>query len=503
MEDYLVRGFHYQDKSKKFELKLPSARKYKILTVNDTNETLQPAMLIREAVRMRQKTFLKRGHGQPVIYKGYQEVRLHSSLLQILSKHPFPLQQGPFIPHLDCDAFSNQTENEMLTAKTMFSHCESQECGKWTPIQSGLDGWRTITPNTSQLKSSCETYSVSNLEKQIQGPASSKKDMNLLYTCQLQKCVILCCCSICILKTEQCKENCESKMCNKCILQCRQHKLKLPWSFNAKTDHFTMVTKDVNYFQFATPYAGIPVNCESCSKDVLEHQILHLVVHLSCKFCCFEFRPFEKESIVTLGNFTTAERNMIKDENRTCSICFFKCRDILARKRHEINKHMKKEKKLKCEKCHKSYFNKNDLKHHNETKHKTDLEYKCKLCNSLFSSSSKLREHKRSAHIEEIMEGQSKCPDCGKSFTLENNMIRHLREVHRYTNTNLDYAPIDSDIIRCTECDETFLRETNFKRHTETVHGSGNTRKIFKCPSCGQDFSRKDNLTRHMKKNIC
>ena len=101
------------------------------------------------------------------------------------------------------------------------------------------------------------------------------------------------------------------------------------------------------------------------------------------------------------------------------------------------------------------------------------------------------------------MEGQSKCPDCGKSFTLENNMIRHLREVHRYTNTNLDYAPIDSDIIRCRECDETFLRETNFKRHTETVHGSGNTRKIFKCPSCGQDFSRKDNLTRHMKKNIC
>ena len=96
-----------------------------------------------------------------------------------------------------------------------------------------------------------------------------------------------------------------------------------------------MVNKDVNYFQFATPYSGIPVNCESCSKDVLEHQILHLLVHLSCKFCCFEFRPFEKESIVTLGNFTTAERNMIKDENRTCSICFFKCRDILARKRHE------------------------------------------------------------------------------------------------------------------------------------------------------------------------
>ena len=63
----------------------------------------------------------------------------------------------------------------MLMAKTIFSHSESQECGEWTPIQSGLDGWGHISPNTSQLKSPCETYTVSKLENGIQR------------TCQLQK----------------------------------------------------------------------------------------------------------------------------------------------------------------------------------------------------------------------------------------------------------------------------------------------------------------------------
>ena len=88
------------------------------------------------------------------------------------------------------------------------------------------------------------------------------------------------------------------------------------------------------------------------------------------------------------------------------------------------------------------------------------------------------------------------------AFTFEKNMIRH-KEVHRYTFENLDYAPIDGDIIRCMECDETFSRETHLKRHKETVHESRNTSKMIKCSSCGKEFSRKDSLTRHVKKNIC
>ena len=304
----------------------------------------------------------------------------------------------------------------MLTAKTMFNHSESQECGEWTPTQSGLDGWGTISPNTSQTKSPGETYSVSKLENGIQGPASSKKDMNLLYTCQLQNCIIHCPCSLCI--NEQCEENCEAKFGKKCRQQCKKHKLNLPWSFRVKTVHFTMVTNNTNYFKFATPYAGIPLNCHACSKDVLEHQILHLVVHLSCKFCSLEFRPFEKESIVTLGDFTKAERSMIKDENRTCSICFIKCKDRLALRRHAINKHKQKERKLKCDICNKSYFNKTSLKYHNETKHGTKCEYKCELCIELFPSSTELTKHKRISHIEAIGESQIKCRDCGKSFTI-------------------------------------------------------------------------------------
>ena len=137
-----------------------------------------------------------------------------------------------------------------------------------------------------------------------------------------------------------------------------------------------MVTNDTNYFKFATPYAGIPLNCHACSKDVL---VLHLVVHLSCKFCSLEFRPFEKESIVTLGDLTKAVRSMIKDENRRCSICFIKCKDRLARIKHAINKHKQKERKLKCDICNKSYFNKTSLKYHNETKQNVNINANCAL----------------------------------------------------------------------------------------------------------------------------
>ena len=55
---------------------------------------------------------------------------------------------------------------------------------------------------------------------------------------------------------------------------------------------------------------------------------------------------------------------------------FVKCKDRLARKTHEINKHMEKERKLKCELCNKRYYNKNGLKYHNETIHETKYEYK-------------------------------------------------------------------------------------------------------------------------------
>ena len=141
------------------------------------------------------------------------------------------------------------------------------------------------------------------------------------------------------------------------------------------------------------------------------------------------------------------------------------------------------------------------LNHHNSTTHKANYEYKCKLWNWFFST--KLTEHKRISYVEANNEGQSECSDCGKRFTTKRNLIRYLKEVHRYTTANFDYAPEDSTIIKCNKCEQSFLRETNMKKHKETVHGSGNTQKKGKCPSFGQEFSGKDNLTHHMKKNIC
>ena len=66
--------------------------------------------------------------------------------------------------------------------------------------------------------------------------------------------------------------------------QCNDHNLNLPGTFNVVVDNFTFVISEENRFHYATPHAGIPTAYKNCSSDVLEHQILHLVLHMDCKF---------------------------------------------------------------------------------------------------------------------------------------------------------------------------------------------------------------------------
>ena len=89
----------------------------------------------------------------------------------------------------------------------------------------------------------------------------------------------------------------------------------------------------------STPYAGIPRSCQICTNDVLEHQILHLIVHLNCKFCRQEFRPFEYRSIVNIYDFKMAEVELRKEEESTCPSFLKVCFDIKSRKRHEKRSH--------------------------------------------------------------------------------------------------------------------------------------------------------------------
>ncbi|KAL1605064.1 hypothetical protein SLS60_004607 [Paraconiothyrium brasiliense] len=56
----------------------------------------------------------------------------------------------------------------------------------------------------------------------------------------------------------------------------------------------------------------------------------------------------------------------------------------------------------------------------------------------------------------------------------------------------------NSGAYSCPHCGKKYTREPNLKRHVRVNHGTGD--KPFACPSCSHTDARKDNLKKHMKK---
>ena len=130
-----------------------------------------------------------------------------------------------------------------------------------------------------------------------------------------------------------------------------------------------MVTDNIDKYRFGTPHQGIHLNCESCSKDVLEHQVLHLLLHMRCKFCRIEFRPFKKRNSLNITHFVKSEESLMRQDIRTCSHCFKICKNRKMREKHKYNVHVTTEKKHKCDQCNRSYLNRNSLNYHKAANH--------------------------------------------------------------------------------------------------------------------------------------
>ena len=89
---------------------------------------------------------------------------------------------------LDTRTYDKRTVAEVLKARTIFSHCETQACGRWAPKALGTAAW-TDTSDKG-------TYVVTEPDQDIQG-VSSTRDMSMVFTCQSLKCIIECPCQVC------------------------------------------------------------------------------------------------------------------------------------------------------------------------------------------------------------------------------------------------------------------------------------------------------------------
>ena len=409
---------------------------------------------------------------------------------KLLLDHPCPLAQGPVICAVDGGAYEDSRGRKVMTTNTTFQHQESQECVEWIPIEK----------NKLNLK-----YDVTDLHTeqcQIQG-AASNCDMCIVYTCQSGRCRINCSCSICMDKTVNCKLQCRMEICSNCTCQCTIHKLKLPRTFNVETDQFTLVTNQTDVYRYAVPHAGIPKNCEQCRQDVIEHQIYHLVFHMRCRYCRHAARPLEYDASI-IGHYSLEQKEKELDylDDRTCAACLKEFSHRYVRIRHEEKEHNGKEKTLSCNNCNKKYSNVNALNHHIAVTHQImETKFTCELCGSQFLSKANLSNHRKLVH-EHPQSFQ--CEQCEKTFTINHNLLRHMREEHNDRNKNLDYIEdLDKvDYLKCDYCEQLFKRKSNMLRHVNSVHSDASQElnaKTFQCDDCPKSFLRKDALKRHKK----
>ena len=436
----------------RYSLKLPASKDFDRNALNNAESKSNVNDLINKAVL----ACNKRSHAK---YPMPDIVSLHELLVQ----HPCPLGQGPVICQIDSEYDEPgvntptwHTGEKAIITNTLFRHDETQQCVNWTAVE------------TSVLNANYVVTDFDIEQHPIQG-AASKRDMSIVYTCQFAKCRINCNCSICMDKSENCRLVCRLEICSNCACQCIKHEIKLARLFDPEIDQFTLITNIIVSYRYAVPHTGIPRNCTACTQDILEHQMLHLVFHLRCKFCRQAARPLQNNDVLTVGDFDEKEKEINWHDDRTCSICLKKLSDKFVRIKHESTVHNNNPKTLKCSQCDKTYMYKNALNHHMAVTHKvSDQKFTCEKCGDQFLSKVTLTDHRKLIH--EKSPGIS-CEECEKTFSVNHSLQRHMREVHRYLNYNLDYIEdLDSIGIKCNVCEKVFKRKSEMLRHLRTTH---------------------------------
>ena len=85
--------------------------------------------------------------------------------------------------------------------------------------------------------------------------------------------------------------------------------------------------------------------------------------------------------------------------------------------------------------------------------------------------------------------GENKCDYCGKGFSLQSNLKRHIRRIH------VSNEPVKKSVV-CSVCD--YKCRDNYQL---TVHLRTHSKeKLFNCSYCEFISSRKEDCRRHMKK---
>ena len=232
-----------------------------------------------------------------------------------------------------------------------------------------------------------------------------------------------------------------------------------------------------------------PLNylCPICNKtftsesQLEKHQKFHVEKCFSCEAC---HEIFEKK---WLYDQHLSEKHGQQLEKSSCPECnkeFSPPHLLLA----HIQSHHKKQTEFRCFVCSLNFNKKHNLVTHLNSWHPQEKFPYCPVCMDIFSDKKAIETHDcPGAEIKnrEIVCHLHQTPE---RFTSRVELDNHMKEKHGTTEGSFN--------ISCCICQKKFLLKNNLLKHLRNVHKQGGNKHF--CPTCGKQFYYKDDLRNHI-----
>ncbi|EHK15920.1 uncharacterized protein TRIVIDRAFT_217118 [Trichoderma virens Gv29-8] len=141
-----------------------------------------------------------------------------------------------------------------------------------------------------------------------------------------------------------------------------------------------------------------------------------------------------------------------------------------------------KDQLLRCEECGKSFTRERDLRKHLVETHGNNESLECEQCDKTFATEDDLMLHMKTAHNDPK---PYKCKECTTTFSSRYNLNEHVTAVHRKEKPH-----------QCPKCEKSFGQKSSLQGHMREVHDG---EKKWKCDKCSKAFTRNQALKKHIE----